>query len=44
VLTDGGLLAKELAEADDFVRAISEFVDIIVAYGPRAAALEADNG
>lgn len=43
VLTDGGLFPKELAEEDDFVQATTEFVDIIIAYGPRAAAAEADN-
>ena len=43
VLTDGGLFPKELAFSDEFVRATAEFVDIIVAHGPRAAAAEANN-
>lgn len=44
VLADGGLFPKELADADEFVLATSEFVDIIAAHGPRAAAAEANSG
>jgi len=43
VLADGGLFPKELADADEFVVATSEFVDMIAAHGPRAAAAEANN-
>ena len=44
VLGDGGLFPKELADAGEFVLATAEFVDIITAHGPRAAAAEANIG
>jgi hypothetical protein len=43
VFADGGLFPKELADADEFVVATSEFVDMITAHGARAAAAEANN-
>jgi fructuronate reductase len=43
VLADGGLFPRELAYSDEFICTTAEFVDIIVAHGPRIAAAEANN-
>jgi fructuronate reductase len=43
VLADGGLFPKDLAGSSEFVCATAEYVDIIVAHGPRIAAAEANN-